>query len=300
MTNSYDVQYKRLLHRILTKGIDSGDRTGVGTKKVFDANINVNLQHDVTGEYLLPALTLRKVFPRTAFYEMLWMLSGNTDVSWLKERNISIWDGNSSREYLDSVGLYHIKEGHIGKGYGKQFRDSNGIDQLLSAVRGIVSNPNGRRHLINLWNVSDLDDMALAPCHLLYQFMVTGDYLNLKLYQRSGDTILGIPTNAMFSAFFLTWMADLTGYQVGSFAHSICDAHIYQNHAEVAHELLDKDPMPMPTFKWSGPEMISEGLLGDDVIHTFVDRALDMDWNDVKIRYQSHPAVPRDKLVMAV
>ena len=237
MINSYDTQYKHHLYRILKDGIDSDDRTGTGTRKVFDVNFNIDLRHEVEGEHLLPALTLRQVFPRTAFYEMVWMLSGNTDVNWLKDKGISIWDGNSSREYLDANGLPHIKEGHIGRAYGYQFRNSSGVDQLAKVLHSLTVDPQGRRHMINLWNVADLDDMALVPCHYSYQFMVTGEHLNLKLTQRSGDFVLGVPTNAMFSTFFLTLMADMTGYKVGTFAHSITDAHVYLNHLEAAETL---------------------------------------------------------------
>src|SRR5690554_5091144 len=146
MINSYDAQYKKILHRIMKEGIDCDDRTGVGTRKIFDATINVDLRHDVEGEHLLPALTLRKIFHRVAFEEWLWMMSGSTNANLLKEKNVHIWDGNSSREYLDSIGMNHLQEGYLGNSYGHQFRNFNGhYDQLNEVIKGIKDNPNGRR-----------------------------------------------------------------------------------------------------------------------------------------------------------
>jgi len=292
MVNSYDIQYKQILHRILTEGIDCDDRTGVGTRKIFDAAINVDLRHDVEGEHLLPALTLRKIFHRVAFEEWLWMMSGSTNANLLKEKNVHIWDGNSSREYLDSIGMSHLQEGYLGNSYGHQFRNFNGhYDQLNEVIKGIKDDPNGRRHYISLWNPSDLDKTALPSCHLAYNFMVTGEHLNLKVIIRSNDWVLGQPTNAMFSTFFLTFVADLLGYKVGNLSMSITDAHIYQNHLEAAQEMLDRDPMAMSTFKWKTPQ---SGSVFD------IDASLaSMRWDDVNVTYQSHPAIAREKLQMA-
>lgn len=289
----YDIQYKQVIARILEENNNVDDRTGVGTKSTFDVNFNIDLRHEHPYERLLPALTLRKVFPRVAFEELKWMLSGSTDARILQENNIRIWDGNSSREYLDSVGLESVREGFIGKGYGYQMRNFNGVDQLVKVIRGISRDPNSRRHVISFWNPADLDEMALAPCHLLYNFVVTGEYLNLKFYQRSGDLVLGIPMNVMWSTFFLTFVADLLGFKVGSLAHSIGDCHIYNNHLEVAKELLGVEPMTdMATFEWEISDYKNRYFHGDEWDL--------LDWDKVDVKYDSHPAIAREKLIMAV
>lgn len=304
--NSYDMQYKKILHRILNEGVDSDDRTGVGVRKVFDANINVDLDTGTDGVYTLPALTLRRTAVKSSFYEMIWMLSGNTDASWLQDRGIKIWDGNSSREFLDSVGLNHIKEGNIGKGYGHQFRNSDGVDQLARVVYDLTYNPSSRRHVINLWNVSDLSEMALPPCHMMYQFVVTGEHLNLKFTQRSSDFVLAASMNCVFASFFLALMAKMTGFKVGKVAHSMVDVHAYQNHLEAAQVIMDRDPMPSPTFTLDSPLMSFGDAKGEPCFHdmgveeylTFVLSSLD--WEDVTINYQHHPALPKEMLPMAV
>jgi len=189
--SSYDLQYQAALNRILQYGYDSDDRTGVGTRKMFDVNFNDDLRHEVADEYKLPALTIRKVFPRTAFYELMWMLNGITNVDWLYERNINIWNGNSTREFLDSRGLYHIREGHIGRGYGYQIRNFNGVDQLEELFKGLYYNPNGRRHLISFWNPGDLKEMALPPCFVAgtQVALATGEYKAIDSIS-VGDSVL--------------------------------------------------------------------------------------------------------------
>ena len=290
--NQFDSQYVDLIDRILREGIETEDRTGTGTLKVFSHDMCIDLRRDA-GRYSLPALTLRKVFPRVAFEEMKWMLSGSTDVNILKEKNVHIWDGNSSREFLDARGLQHLQEGHIGKGYGYQFRSFNGhYDQLKSVMEGIKRDPNGRRHYISLWNPTEMDEMALPPCHLSYQFMVTGEYLNLKFYKRSSDAILGLPTNALFSTFFLTYVANALGYKVGELAVSICDAHIYLNHVEAAMSLLEAKSFPMASFMWDDPISFDPEYLTADI--------LSMDWESVDLEYTSNPAMSKELLKMSV
>lgn len=292
-SESFDMQYKRILRRILEEGVDTDDRTGVGVRKVFDEDIKVDLSNDEEGVYLLPALTLRRVFPRVAFEELFWMLSGSTDANVLKEKKIGIWDGNTSREFLDERGLTHLNEGHGGRIYGYQFRKFNGhVDQLKSVVASISENPHSRRHFISLWNPDDLDECALPPCHLSYQFVVIGDKLNLKFYMRSNDFILGNPMNMMFSAFFLTFMANVTGYNVGRLTCSIGDCHIYNSHIGVAEELLDRLPVEYPaTFKWNCPIGVSPA---------FIDGAISsMKWGEVSVDYSARPRIERERLVMA-
>lgn len=299
----YDAQYKALLKRIIASGVDIPDRTGVGVRKVFDANFNVDLSSDSKARLKLPALTLRKAFPRTAFYELMWMLSGSTDATILQRRNISIWEGNTSREFLDAQGLTHIREGHGGKIYGHQFRNFNGYDQLAAVVDSLKTSPNSRRHFISLWNPTDLDEMALPPCHVSYQFCVIGDKLHLKFYQRSADVILGVPMNILFASLFLHWMAIVTGYEAGSVAHSICDAHIYSNHLEVACDLIEREPIDhtatiRPILLKSCAQIDKTHLLSvfeEDEFGPY-DRFASL----ADLVYESNPAIPKEKLVMAV
>lgn len=292
--SAFDRDYKNLLREIVTLGHTVDDRTGVGTRKIFDANLKVDLSSEVEGIYHLPALTLRKVFPRVAFEEMKWMLSGSTDAKILQDKNIKIWDGNTSREFLDKAGLSHLEEGQIGRGYGYQFRSFNGeYDQLKEVLCEIDRNPHGRRHYISLWNPCDLKETALPPCHLSYQFVVTGEELNLKFYMRSCDVILGLPTNMMFSGFFLTFVANLLGYRVGSLAVSIGDAHVYLNHLEAANYMINaRDDYSLPEFTWIEPYSFDATHLDDDI-----DTLL---WEDVNVIYDSNEKLPRELLQMAV
>ncbi len=298
----YDNQYKDLLKRIVASGVDTPDRTGVGVRKVFDANMNVSLRETTYTKMAIPALTLRKVFPRTAFYELLWMLSGSTDANVLKEKGISIWDGNTSREFLDSRGLHHIREGHGGKIYGHQFRNFNGIDQLDNVLQSLQNDPDGRRHYISLWNPNDLNEMTLPPCHISYQFCKVGDELNLKFYQRSADVILGVPMNIMFASFFLHFMAELTSMKVGEVSHSICDAHIYSNHLDIACELIERQSLGRTAmvsknvFDMSGPKA-TDAIRPDSLMRSIL---VDDFRNLAKLEYLSHPAIPKEKLGMAV
>ena len=286
--NDYDEQYKSTLKRILDSGYDTPDRTGTGVRKVFD----VNISFDHCGKNLFPALTLRKVFPRTSFYELKWMLSGSTDVNDLKKYNISIWNDNSSREFLDSRGLTYINEGHIGKGYGKQFRDCEGIDQLQEVVSGLCSNPHSRRHMINLWNVSELKEMALPCCHYNYQFCVTGDRLNLKFNQRSSDFILAGNQNFMFASFFLHFMCKIIGYKPGVVSQSITDCHIYNDHLPVAEELINRNSHDIATVDMNNQTVKNANDI-DQAINT-------MEWNQVELNYSCEPAIPKEMLQMSV
>lgn len=268
MLNEYDHQYRQTLIRLLEEGVTMPCRSdGVRVNKIFDVNISAEVGfvspsevkraypdiHIEPGHVYLPALTLRKVFPRTAWYELLWMLRGSTDVTELQEKGIKIWNGNSTREYLDSVGLHHVRENHVPNAYGKQFRRFNGHhDQLLEVYRGLFGNPYGRRHMISLWNPTELKDTPLPPCHVLYQFVPVGDMLNLKFYQRSSDFLLAGSQNFMFATMFLHLMAQLTGFQPGRVAHSIGDCHLYllEGHVEVARELVqmtEGNPEPIYT-----------------------------------------------------
>jgi len=298
----YDTQYKALLKRIMRDGVDVEDRTGTGCRKVFDAKIKVDLSGDST-HYHIPVGSLRKIYPRTAFYEMLWMLRGSTNANELKAKNIHIWDANSSREFLSSRGLDYVREGWIGaKSYGYQFRNWNGhYDQLTSTIEGIINDPNGRRHFISLWNPSDFDQQALPPCHLVYNFVVTGNKLNLKFYMRSHDVVLANNVNILFASFFLLFMCQWTGMEAGEVAMDIADAHIYSNLFDAANYMIDADPIdrvwhiPKDSDEWNLSAPFSNDLLDriffdSDSYVKFV-KQYNTDIEDV-----TNPPIPRELL----
>lgn len=288
MKKTYDTQFKEAIRQVLYTGTPSEDRTGTGTIKTFDYNFNVDLSCDEPDTYYIPILTLRKVFPRVAFEELLWMLRGDTNVNNLQKKKIHIWDLNSSREYLDSVGKYHINDNHIGRAYGYQMRNFNNVDQLENCYNSIMNTPNSRRHVISFWNPADLKDMALEPCHYAYNFMVEGKKLHLKFTMRSNDLILGQPTNIMFATFWLTLFAKALNLEVGKVACSVTDMHIYNNHVDVAKELLDKEEYPMAKFK-----------INKD-IRCLSDILYNLTWEDIEIvDYVSNPSIPKERLIMS-
>lgn len=299
----YDIQYQDVIRRILTEGKKTQDRTGVGAIGVFDVNMRVDLSRD-DDKFTLPTLGLRKIYPRTSWYELFWMLRGSLDARELQEKNVKIWDGNSSREFLDSRGLYGVREGFIGSaGYGKWFRDFDGVDQLKELVEGIIANPYGRRHMISLWNPAELNDAALPACHVMYNFMIESDgTMHLKFFQRSQDFILANHANMLFAAFFLTWLADRMGYKVGSVSQSITNCHIYLNHVEVAEELLEREPVDhTATFElqipWARFSVLDENTLDDEI-----DGMWNLHWDVIgnTIDYQSHERIDPSRLFMAV
>lgn len=301
--HSYDTQYKNILTEILYAGTPTEDRTGVGTIELFDANIKVSLK-SATDVSILPLLGLRKTYPRSMWYELFWMLSGSTDTTFLQDNNIRIWDVHSSREFLDSRGLTDVPTNSIGRGYGVQFRDFNGIDQLRDMLVGLVTNPNSRRHVITLWNPVDLDKASLPCCHFIYNFMVVGDTLNLKFFQRSSDFVLAGNANITFASFFLHWVSQKVGLRVGDISHSITNAHVYKNHIDVAVELLDRDVVDnVTTFT-----MPDSGVRFTD--ESSVDRYLDYEielmklpeyWETIadSLDYTSHPAIDKSRLIIA-
>lgn len=290
--NEYDYQYKNILKKILDRNCKSNDRTGVGTIKIPSATLRVDLQDYSSDKKILPILSLRKIYPRVVFEELKWMLSGSTDANVLKDKNIHIWDGNTTREFLDGRGLTHLREGHIGKGYGKQFRDFSGVDQFQAVIDTLLHNPESRRNLISLWNVGELHEMALPPCHLLYQFVTTGDVLNLSFYQRSSDFVLAGSHNFVFASFFLHLVCDITGMVPGEICHHIADCHIYKNHISVAEELIERNGKDrFAEFEWN-----SEDFVGCDVASWAVDS---MKWESVSIDYDSDPAIDKSRLNMA-
>ncbi|MBS2938323.1 thymidylate synthase [Nocardioides sp. J2M5] len=232
--------YLDLLQRILDEGVEKTDRTGTGTLSVFGHQMRFDLAAG------FPLVTTKKVHTRSVFGELLWFLRGDTNVAWLQERGITIWD-----EWAD-------EHGDLGPVYGHQWRswptpDGRHVDQLARVVESIRTNPDSRRHIVSAWNVADVDDMALPPCHTLFQFYVapseTGPgRLSCQLYQRSADTFLGVPFNIASYALLTHMVAQVTGLEVGDFVHTMGDAHLYLNHVEQARLQLTREPRPLPTL----------------------------------------------------
>lgn len=228
-------QYLDLLADILENGAERGDRTGTGTLGVFGRQI----RFDLSGGF--PLLTTKKLHLRSIIVELLWFLRGETNIRWLKENGVSIWN-----EWADA-------EGELGPVYGKQWRswaDPNGasIDQIEKLVHGLKTNPNSRRHIVTAWNPADVDDMALPPCHCLFQFFVADGKLSCQLYQRSADVFLGVPFNIASYALLTMMMARVVGLKPGEFIHSFGDAHLYLNHLEQAREQLAREPRSLPVM----------------------------------------------------
>ena len=222
-----------LLDRILTEGIKKEDRTGTGTVSIFGNQMRFNLEEG------FPLLTTKKLHLKSIIYELLWFLRGDTNIKYLKEHGVSIWD-----EWAD-------ENGDLGPVYGHQWRswpDENGgtIDQIKNVVNQIRNNPNSRRMIVSAWNVAEVERMALPPCHTMFQFYVANGRLSLQLYQRSADTFLGVPFNIASYALLLQMMAQVTGLKAGDFIHTTGDTHLYLNHIEQAKLQLTRTPRPLP------------------------------------------------------
>jgi len=236
--------YLDLLKDVLENGTDRKDRTGVGTRGVFGRQVRFDLGQG------FPLLTTKKLHCRSILYELLWFLRGDTNTNWLKEHGVSIWD-----EWAD-------ENGDLGPVYGHQWRswpaaDGASIDQIANVEREIRTNPHSRRLIVSAWNVADVQQMALPPCHLLFQFYVDDDRLSCQLYQRSADLFLGVPFNIASYALLLTMMAQVTGLRPGEFIHTFGDLHLYQNHLDQAQEQLTRQPRPLPQLRLhSTPESI--------------------------------------------
>lgn len=228
--------YLSLLNRILTEGHQKGDRTGTGTLSVFGHQMRYDLQDG------FPLLTTKKLHLKSIIYELLWFLRGDTNVRWLQDHGVRIWN-----EWAD-------ENGDLGPVYGHQWRswpDYRGgtIDQIAQVEEMIKRNPNSRRMLVTAWNPAEVEDMALPPCHCLFQFYVADGRLSLQLYQRSADTFLGVPFNIASYALLLQMMAQVTGLQPGEFVHTTGDTHLYLNHLEQARQQLSRTPRPLPTMR---------------------------------------------------
>ena len=228
--------YLDLLRRVRSEGVPKHDRTGTGTLSVFGHQMRFDLSRG------FPLLTTKRVHVRSVVAELLWFLRGSTNVSWLHEHGVTIWD-----EWADP-------SGELGPVYGYQWRswptpDGRHIDQIAAVIASIQASPDSRRHLVSAWNVGDLSQMALPPCHTLFQFYVADGRLSCQLYQRSADVFLGVPFNIASYALLTHLVAQVCGLQVGDFVHTLGDAHLYVNHVEQAEIQLDRDPRPLPTLR---------------------------------------------------
>jgi len=229
-------QYLDFLRHIRERGASKGDRTGTGTLSVFGYQMRFDLNAG------FPLVTTKKLHLRSIIYELLWFLRGDTNVKYLQEHGVTIWD-----EWAD-------KNGDLGPVYGKQWRswptaDGRNIDQLSQVLEQIKSNPNSRRLLVSAWNVADLDKMALLPCHALFQFYVADGKLSCQLYQRSADLFLGVPFNIASYALLTLMVAQVCGLKPGEFVHALGDTHLYSNHLEQAREQLTRSPRKLPAMK---------------------------------------------------
>jgi thymidylate synthase len=228
--------YLDLLQRILDEGVEKGDRTGTGTLSVFGHQMRFDLREG------FPLVTTKKIHTRSVFAELLWFLRGDTNVKWLQDRGVTIWD-----EWADA-------DGDLGPVYGCQWRSwptpsGDHVDQVAQLVENLRRDPDSRRHIVSAWNVADIPQMALAPCHALFQFYVAEGRLSCQLYQRSADVFLGVPFNIASYALLTHMVAQVTGLEVGDFVHTLGDAHLYSNHLEQARLQLTRDPRPLPTLR---------------------------------------------------
>jgi thymidylate synthase len=251
------------MQRVLDEGVEKSDRTGTGTLSVFGHQMRFGLGRG------FPLVTTKKIHTKSVFGELIWFLRGDTNVGWLHERGISIWD-----EWAD-------EHGDLGPVYGYQWRswptpDGQYVDQIAHVVDQIRSNPDSRRHIVSAWNVADIPRMALAPCHALFQFHVADGRLSCQLYQRSADVFLGVPFNIASYALLTHMVAQVTGLEVGDFVHTFGDAHLYRNHLEQARTQLARAPRELPEL-WLDPS---------------VTELADFDLEHIKVSgYDPHPAI---------
>ena len=256
-------QYLDLLDHVLKRGVEKRDRTGTGTISVFGYQMRFNLEDG------FPVMTTKKLHLKSIIHELLWFISGETNIKYLTDNGVRIWN-----EWAD-------KDGNLGPVYGSQWRswpaaDGRKFDQLLNVIKSIQSSPDSRRHIVNAWNVGEIDKMALPPCHILFQFYVAAGKLSCQLYQRSADIFLGVPFNIASYSLLTMMIAQVTGLKAGEFIHTLGDAHIYLNHIDQVKIQLSRTPFPLPTMKIN-PEV------NDILKFTFEDFTL--------INYLSHPGI---------
>jgi thymidylate synthase len=249
-------QYLDLLRHVRTTGTRKTDRTGTGTLSVFGYQMRFDLADG------FPLVTTKKLHLRSIVHELLWFLRGETNIAWLKDNGVSIWD-----EWADA-------DGDLGPVYGKQWRSwaaptGASIDQIQKLVHGLKTNPNSRRHIVSAWNPADVDDMALPPCHCLFQFFVADGKLSCQLYQRSADVFLGVPFNIASYALLTHMLAKVVGLEPGDFVHTLGDAHLYLNHLEQAELQLSRAPLPLPTLSVADKDDVFGFELSDFVLNDY-------------------------------
>jgi thymidylate synthase len=256
-------QYHELMELVLSKGVEKRDRTGVGTLSVFGHQARYDLADG------FPLLTTKKLFVKAIIYELLWFLRGETNVRWLQQHGVTIWD-----EWADS-------NGELGPVYGHQWRSwptqhDGTIDQIANLVRDLTASPDSRRHIVTAWNPADVPKMALPPCHCLFQFYVANGRLSCQLYQRSADLFLGVPFNIASYALLTLMLAQVVGLKPGEFVHTLGDAHLYLNHLDQAREQLARKPYPLPSMR----------------LNPAVKDIFDFKFEDFKLEnYQAHPSI---------
>ncbi|MDI3526029.1 MAG: thymidylate synthase [Tenuifilum sp.] len=257
------VQYLELLDHILKNGVKKDDRTGVGTISVFGYQMRFDLQEG------FPLLTTKKLHLKSIIHELLWFLKGDTNIKYLNENGVTIWD-----EWAD-------ENGELGPVYGYQWRSwpsANGkhIDQISQVIESLKNNPNSRRHIVSAWNVSEIENMALPPCHVLFQFYVANGKLSCQLYQRSADVFLGVPFNIASYALLTMMVAQVCGYEPGEFIHTLGDTHIYLNHIEQVKLQLTREPRKLPKM----------------IINPEIKSIFDFQYSDFKLEgYDPHPHI---------
>jgi thymidylate synthase len=256
-------QYLDLMKYVRESGTEKGDRTGTGTLSVFGYQMRFNLEEG------FPLVTTKKVHLKSIIYELLWFLKGSTNIDYLNEHGVSIWD-----EWAD-------ERGELGPVYGAQWRswptqDGSSIDQISEVINQIRANPDSRRLIVSAWNVSQIDSMALPPCHAMFQFYVADGKLSCQLYQRSADIFLGVPFNIASYALLVLMMAKVTGLKPGEFVHTLGDAHLYLNHLDQVDEQLKRQPFPLPKMS----------------ITKEIENVLDIEYEDFSLEdYESHPHI---------
>lgn len=282
-------QYLTLLNEILEKGTDRLDRTSTGTRSIF----GYQMRFDLTEGF--PLLTTKKVHFKSVVYELLWFITGSTNIRPLVLNNVRIWNewpferfvksedynNETLEEYVERIKndqMFADKHGNLGPVYGKQWRDFNGIDQLKQLIEGIRHNPFSRRHIISAWNPAELENMALPPCHMMMQFYVSSDrkQLSCQLYQRSADVFLGVPFNIASYALFTHLIAQVCDLEAGEFVHTFGDVHIYNDHMEQVALQLERDPLPLARLR----------------LNPMIKDIEDFRFEDIELLdYQAHPAI---------